>query len=59
MVVRCDKCERLYDDAEQWTICPHGPLGYPHDSYCRKCDTIKEVHGLCQHQVEDAENHSR
>jgi hypothetical protein len=40
MVVTCDKCHRLYDDAEQWTICPHGPLWAAHDAYCREHDLV-------------------
>ena len=26
MNVRCQECERGYDDARCWTICPHNPL---------------------------------
>lgn len=29
MIVTCEKCGRVYDDAERWTICPHRGLGYP------------------------------
>ena len=38
MNVKCEKCGVVYDDASRWTICPHGPLNAPHDSYCRKHD---------------------
>lgn len=52
MWVHCPTCRRGYDDAQCWTICPHGPLwAGPHD-YCRKCDTVKSLHGPCQHQKE-------
>jgi len=51
MEVRCDTCGRVYDDFDCWTICPHSPLGYPHDDLCPKCDTLKSVHGPCVHQV--------
>lgn len=46
----CDDCDRGYDDAKQWTICPHSPLGYAVDDLCPKCDTLKSVHGPCRHQ---------
>lgn len=26
MRVKCEKCERVYDDAARWTICPHRHL---------------------------------
>lgn len=52
MRVTCNKCGRGYDDAEQWTICPHSPLGMPIDDLCPKCDTLRSVHGPCTHQVE-------
>lgn len=26
MMVRCEKCDRYYDDADRWTICPHNLL---------------------------------
>lgn len=26
MIVVCQECNRIYDDAKQWTICPHSPL---------------------------------
>lgn len=29
MVVTCEKCGRVYDDAARWTICPHRNLGEP------------------------------
>ena len=53
MVIRCSGCGRVYDDAAQWTICPHGPLGFRHDEYCPRCDTLKSVHGPCPHQRKD------
>lgn len=46
----CPKCNRTYDDAEQWTICPHTPLGYPVFDLCPRCDTLESVHGPCIHQ---------
>lgn len=51
----CTACGRVYDDERQWTICPHGPLGFPLADYCPICDTLKSRHGPCQHQqlVED------
>jgi uncharacterized OB-fold protein len=56
LVTRCDKCGRLYDDYNQWTLCPHGPLEFPHDDYCWRCDTVKSVHGECVHQSRPSEN---
>lgn len=50
MNVVCDNCRRLYDDENRWTICPHGPLGFPPDDYCPNCDTLKSIHGPCIHQ---------
>lgn len=58
MYVPCDKCGRRYDDAQQWTICPHGPLEFPIDDYCPKCDTLKSIHGMCQHQEEAEANNA-
>jgi DnaJ-class molecular chaperone len=54
MYVRCETCYREYDDEEQWTTCPHGPLGFGVSDYCLKCDTLKTVHGPCRHQQEQA-----
>jgi hypothetical protein len=54
MYLNCDGCGRGYDDAKQWTICPHSPLGYAVDDLCPRCDTLRSVHGLCRHQVEQA-----
>ena len=45
MIVTCDKCERQYDDACRWTICPHGPLGFAHDDYCPNCDVLRSQYG--------------
>lgn len=50
MWVKCMKCNRSYDDSNQWTICPHSPLGQPIDDYCPKCDTLRSIHGPCKHQ---------
>jgi hypothetical protein len=40
MLVQCDDCNRVYDDANQWTICPHNPLdvGPGPDAFCWRCD---------------------
>jgi hypothetical protein len=40
MVTRCQKCGRMYDDAEQWTICPHAPLWASHNNYCPEHDLV-------------------
>lgn len=40
MIVECQKCKALYDDAECWTICPHGPLWASVGSYCPRCDLV-------------------
>ena len=40
MLVRCDACRHRYDDAEQWTICPHGPLWAAPEAYCRVHDLV-------------------
>jgi hypothetical protein len=53
MTVQCDKCGRFYDDAECWTLCPHGPLAFPLNDYCYKCDTLRSIHGRCRHQQEE------
>lgn len=46
MLMRCNGsltdagCGRVYDDAEQWTICPHNPLDVSADpeAFCWACD---------------------
>lgn len=48
MYVRCtttdthgrDACGRMYDDAKQWTICPHNPLDVAAEpaAFCWRCD---------------------
>lgn len=50
MWVTCSTCNRLYDDARCWTLCPYGPLEWSLDSYCPQCDTVEELHGPCRHQ---------
>ena len=50
MIVTCSDCNRTYDDVDRWTLCPHGPLGFPLDDYCPKCDTVKTIFGQCPHQ---------
>lgn len=52
----CETCNRNYDDVSSWTICPHGPLGYPLDDYCTRCDTVKSLHGACKHQLLDQQD---
>lgn len=52
MIIVCERCGRYYDDSVRWTICPHGPLGFSPEDYCPKCDTLKSVHGSCEHQQE-------
>lgn len=37
MIVTCEECSYVYDDAVCWTICPHGPLGGG-NRYCREHD---------------------
>jgi hypothetical protein len=56
MWVTCETCHREYDDAKCWTICPHGPIEWPLTDYCPKCDTVKSLHGLCRHQLEERAN---
>lgn len=34
MWTRCLRCDRGYDDAACWTICPHGPLDVPLGQFC-------------------------
>lgn len=51
MQVVCPKCNRVYDDANRWTMCPHTPLECAVDDLCPECDTLKSVHGPCQHQI--------
>jgi len=41
MWLKCEKCGRLYDDAEKWTICPHHLLGTnlrTGAGYCKRHD---------------------
>jgi hypothetical protein len=48
MIVKCGDetgvgragCGRLFDDAQQWTICPHGPLWAGADRYCVEHDLV-------------------
>jgi hypothetical protein len=56
MYVICQKCGRSYDDANQWTICPHSPLDSPINDLCPKCDTLRSVHGPCVHQQSGDQN---
>lgn len=35
MVVTCPKCQKSYDDARRWTICPHPSLDAPYDGRLR------------------------
>ncbi len=51
MWVSCNTCHRSYDDAAQWTICPHSLLGMPVDDLCPQCDTSRSIHGACRHQT--------
>lgn len=37
----CGACGRLYDDVDQWTICPHGPLWAASSAYDPDTDTIR------------------
>lgn len=36
----CPRCDHIYDDEYQWTICPHNPLVTSHEegAYCRQHD---------------------
>lgn len=42
MIRRCEEpdCGRVYDDVQQWTICPHNPLdvGAGPEHFCFRCD---------------------
>lgn len=40
MIVRCQKCCLVYDDAKCWSICPHNPL------YRRPADVLCKEHDL-------------
>jgi len=40
MTQRCSDCGRVYDDAAQWTPCPHGPLWAAPTSYCPTHDLV-------------------
>jgi hypothetical protein len=58
LVVRCEDCGHLYDDAEQWTICPHGPLWAGPKAYCPLHDLVhcficKEFGPMTKEQVEN------
>lgn len=43
MWVQCETCQRSYDDAECWTLCPHGPLWARLDAYDPKTDCVQGV----------------
>lgn len=40
MIVQCPTCRSRYDDADRWTICPHGPLWAPSGAYCMLHDLV-------------------
>lgn len=40
MITFCLNCNRRYDDAEYWTICPHGPLWAGPSAYCKQHDLV-------------------
>lgn len=45
MIVECARCNRRYDDAERWTICPHNPLEYSASAlYCSYHDAFNCPH---------------
>lgn len=46
MIRRCNECDRVYEDVDCWTLCPHGPIWAPLDAYCREHDMVfcKEEH---------------
>lgn len=50
MLRRCESCKRVYDDARQWTVCPHRPLEASHDGkgYCRRHDILGVTCYLCE-----------
>jgi hypothetical protein len=41
MVTQCEKCARVYDDAESDTGCPHYPLGCGSSVYCKYHDLFR------------------
>jgi hypothetical protein len=41
MIVRCESCCRVYDDAEANTRCPHYPIGTSAATFCKRCDLYK------------------
>lgn len=48
MIVTCVICDLTYDDAGQWTLCPHNPLSAAPEAggYCRRHDLFGPCH-LC------------
>ena len=58
MIVHCDRCIRVYDDAQAYTICPHNSLAVgPSTPYCREHDLYdcpyctgskQDALGVCQ-----------
>ena len=57
MWVACEKCSRAYDDAECWTICPHGPLWAASQAYCPEHDLVNcFMHKDEMADIEDATN---
>ena len=51
MVIRCEKCYSFYNDENQWTICPHGPLWAPLNAYCKKHDLVDCV--ICKENPDE------
>ena len=55
MLVRCETCRHAYDDAAQWTLCPHGPLWAAVDAYCPQHDLVHcPLHGDAPEETSDA-----
>jgi hypothetical protein len=41
MIVRCETCNRVYDDAQSDTGCPHYPIGTSAETFCKHCDLYR------------------
>jgi len=54
VIVECALCDRVYDDARCWTICPHMPL----ETSSKPFDPTANPHGYCrEHDLIGCPNH--
>lgn len=56
MIVKCEKCDALYDDTYRWTFCPHDRFDMATrvlraDGRERICRSINELNELLKGEV--------